>query len=627
MNLKTAFSALCGFLTVAQAMSTQEGSAAADLEPRQLQQNKNSDNCAVSGEIWCKLNKDGSDCAKINVRKDLCGPETVTMYYKYCNNDDDQIIFDQVETYAELYEGGRISIGHEIPLPAKECRTIEQTGIVNTCFRSRVNADLELEGWKGSVLNFGNYCHEYIHYFPEVKTFTLAPLPTPVLVFSWRLIPSSLICTIRGTNELCQDYLDRLTDPAGCEVDMDFSFRIENTGTACGSINKVSTSVNGDLGTDISVSNLNFCPGNTLTLTDGRDDVSICDLKGLEIPFRVFVDDQSGSFGLDIISFPQGNTLEPADYEIISLKCEVTNGNNVAMSCADYIAVRKQQNLPCRTNVTFKSRIKNTSTSSCIDISDVGISIGGPIGDSTLNINSWSAAKKNFCANENPLQLRKKYNNVNLCWYAGESVDYEVTLNGSPSLTRGRDISFPESNNDTPSPVPPGTTPSPVPPMTTPSPVPPNTDAKCLQKPESITFNFDQRTCEMSSNSQITRTRKIRRRLHHNGGNGKGSNKNKNKQCRACDDRCSFEQLATNPTIYFFEKTHNGRIELHSEVVTPGTPISFSPTEMPDCLEVEIRDAEKRYQTVSFDVTCSANAELFIGDTFGAITIAGLDDC
>jgi len=294
------------------------------------------------------------------------------------------------------------------------------------------------------------------------------------------------------------------------------------------------------------------------------------------------------------------------------------------MTCADYIAAKDEQSLPCRVSPVFRSVIRNRETSAdkCFEITeDIGLQIDGPIGSSTLDVGQWGVNKKEFCGGEEgeDLVLKKKFVNINLCWYAGKSVDYVVTLNPSTGagFSSGTDISFPEPNSVSGS-----SAPSPIP-----SPAVPPPATQCYSKPESITLDFAQRTCDESSNSQVGRRRQLRRRLSHGG--GKGSQRNGGQCSATCKDKCSFEQLVENPTIYVYEKTRNSRYELHSQEYT-GDAFTFhpDPDEMPDCLEIEIRDSNnKKYQTVSFDVTCSENAELRVGDTFGAITIAGFNAC
>ena len=152
---------------------------------------------------------------------------------------------------------------------------------------------------------------------------------------------------------------------------------------------------------------------------------------------------------------------------------------------------------------------------------------------------------------------------------------------------------------------------------------------KCSSKPESIEFKLAKKECRDSRNSQVGRTRTLRRRLDHNQrqlGKG-GRSKKSNGRCSAsCSEKCPIESLDLNTAkVTFYEKTRYGRELVGSST---GKTIKFHPFEMPDCLEVEISDAVgKKYQVLSLDVTCGASAELSVNDSFGALTIEDFDSC
>ena len=149
--------------------------------PRKLQVSNKNRNCDFTGEISCVVKSDQSDCADIYVRKDLCNVVPIRMNYTYCNEETDpanQIILLPSLTFAELYETDRITLD-TTPLQPGTCRSVFQDGLVDTCVRKRINADMKLEGWKIFRRNYGAYCHIYRHYFPKVTTWTLNPTPAP----------------------------------------------------------------------------------------------------------------------------------------------------------------------------------------------------------------------------------------------------------------------------------------------------------------------------------------------------------------------------------------------------------------------------------------------------------------
>ena len=135
--------------------------------------------CALSGSISCTVIADNSDCMDIGpIRKDLCGEIPIRMEYTYCNGETlpaNKILILPKLSFLDLYEENTQSLAHT-EIPAGQCKSTFQNGIVDTCVRGRVNAELEVEGWKEFEMNYGNYCHIYVHYFPKIEKVP-APLP------------------------------------------------------------------------------------------------------------------------------------------------------------------------------------------------------------------------------------------------------------------------------------------------------------------------------------------------------------------------------------------------------------------------------------------------------------------
>lgn len=180
MKLKILFLALASSTVQADLMQTNETfSFALEDQSRGLEKSKN-ENCNISGEISCKVIGDNRDCRDLNIRKDKCKELPIMMNYTFCNNQQlpaEKVIIIPSLSFQSLYEKrNRLSFA---TLPAGTCKSELRRGVVDTCTRNRVNADMKLEGWKSFTENFGNYCHLYKHYFPRINRFTLAPTPSP----------------------------------------------------------------------------------------------------------------------------------------------------------------------------------------------------------------------------------------------------------------------------------------------------------------------------------------------------------------------------------------------------------------------------------------------------------------
>jgi hypothetical protein len=131
-------------------------------------------NCNFTGEITCTVvDEQKTDCADMNIRKDLCSEVTILLKYTYCNQEtdpNDKIMIIPSLTYADLYTSNKFQLNTD-PLHPGKCRNYVQTGKVDTCKRNRVNAAMEIEGWKRFKNNYGSYCHIYKHYFPLINKY------------------------------------------------------------------------------------------------------------------------------------------------------------------------------------------------------------------------------------------------------------------------------------------------------------------------------------------------------------------------------------------------------------------------------------------------------------------------
>ena len=286
-------------------------------------------------------------------------------------------------------------------------------------------------------------------------------------------------------------------------------------------------------------------------------------------------------------------------------------------SCSDYIKTRKQLGLPCEVNVIYQSRIRNVGDT-CVEIESVQKGVDSKAYQ--INTNNWTDEKKNFCDGEKIL-LRKPAPKVDLCSFASEEIDFEVTLmgTGGESLVDFGSILFSGPNSDTSAPV--------VAPTTAPS--------KACSTPEGFSFKLNRSLCGMSSNSQPIGSTN-RRRLSHR---GKGSSKKNPVTCAGCVDH--YEKVTTmDPppfvTVYAKDCENNSRTTMlkkgsmkffddpGNHNTNPPTFI-FEPGTMPDCVLIEIREISNGYarkaQTVSFDTTCLNGNRLSVGDSFGAVEI------
>ena len=209
MKLKTLLLVVASSTVQADLMQTNETFAfALEDQSRGLQQSRNQD-CNISGEISCKVIGDNRDCRDLNIRKDKCKMLPIRMNFTFCNNQQlfaDKIVILPSLSFQSLYEKRtRLSFA---TLPAGTCKSELRRGVVDTCTRNRVNADMKLEGWKRFRQNYGNYCHLYKHYFPKINKFTLAPTQSPLPAPSFSVITKCFLEDVKGSKNFvvkCDD--------------------------------------------------------------------------------------------------------------------------------------------------------------------------------------------------------------------------------------------------------------------------------------------------------------------------------------------------------------------------------------------------------------------------------------
>ncbi len=147
-------------------------------------------------------NENRTDCKDLIIQMDECEKLPVLMNYTFCNHEvlaADQIIVLPSLSYTDLYEQDRKRLVIST-LPAGQCRSQMKAGIVDTCTRNRVNADMKLEGWKKFRRNYGHYCHVYKHYFPLIRKV----LPRP----SFEVVTLCYVESVKGNGDFtvpCDD--------------------------------------------------------------------------------------------------------------------------------------------------------------------------------------------------------------------------------------------------------------------------------------------------------------------------------------------------------------------------------------------------------------------------------------
>ena len=285
-----------------------------------------------------------------------------------------------------------------------------------------------------------------------------------------------------------------------------------------------------------------------------------------------------------------------------NFRCEIFN-SNPKRSCADYIKFQQQENLPCVTDIVYRAKIENTGDT-CFEINKLKLGVGSNL--FKINVKNWAPEKKDFCPNEKKLNLKKKVLDADLCQLANQEVDVKVVAidDSGFELNDSGSIQFPKPNSVTPAPAP----------------------FLCTTKPNSITIKLNRDVCANSSNSQgIKRTRKLK----HNS-KGKGSTP-KTCECEECiDHSIDITSMAAPPMVIISKKNTDGStMELFKGDIEFSTDFVFTPPTMPDCLQIDIREKDGVYtresQIVGFDVTCSVESPLNVGDTFGAVEIVKIN--
>ena len=221
-------------------------------------------------------------------------------------------------------------------------------------------------------------------------------------------------------------------------------------------------------------------------------------------------------------------------------------------------------------------------------------------------MNNWMPEKKNICPNEK-LNLNKKVLGFDLCALANREVDVQVIATDKTGFKVDDlgSISFPKPNSVIPVPAP----------------------TSCTSKPNSITIKLNRDVCADCLNSQgIKKSRK----LNHQRKKGKGTQP-ESCECKECHDgKIDITSMAAPPLVIISKKNTDGStMELFKGEIDFSTDFVFTPPSMPDCIQVEIREVDGKYtrqaQVVGFDMTCSADSPIYIGDTFGAVEIVKIN--
>ena len=208
--------------SVTEAQDLHEDTMTFEPNARSLQ-NSSNQGCSLSGTISCIVLSDNSDCEDIVVRKDLCQTVPIVMKYTYCNEEVlsfNKIVIFPSNTYANLYGINRIRLDSSDLQPG-QCRSIYQSGEVDTCTRSRVNAEMKVEGWKQYINNYGSYCNLYKHYFPRLIKYTKSPTSAPIYLYpNFTLVLRCYLETTRGgkmfsvpCDQLSSDYFFKSAQP------------------------------------------------------------------------------------------------------------------------------------------------------------------------------------------------------------------------------------------------------------------------------------------------------------------------------------------------------------------------------------------------------------------------------
>lgn len=293
----------------------------------------------------------------------MCGTLPVVLNYTFCNDevfDENRIKLLPSITYGALYNSNRIGLGTS-DLAAGKCRTVFQYGEVDTCTRKWVNAEMKIEGWRGFIGNYGNYCFLYKHYFQRITTFTSEPTTAPIktfdttnpsntasespsasssmmptsalshlpsmtptalktlppstsstLEFIWRLMPS-ISCVIDGTNQSCGDYVSTLSSstPEACHLDVAYRYEVTNIGEICEIIVNATAIIDDEQVISLPVDDWTFCPEDVVILKEIRNE-NLCDMAGNEVGVKLTLNEVDGSPGESFIAFPDRNSVTSA---------------------------------------------------------------------------------------------------------------------------------------------------------------------------------------------------------------------------------------------------------------------------------------------------------------------------
>jgi hypothetical protein len=115
---------------------------------------------------------------------------------------------------------------------------------------------------------------------------------------------------MQETGKSCEEYMSDLpTEIESCKVAVEYGYTVENIGGLCRQITAVVATIDDTHASSKPVSNWNFCPEDIETISDKRDQEDLCDMAGDDIKFDLALNDEDGSPGDTIYTFPLPGAL------------------------------------------------------------------------------------------------------------------------------------------------------------------------------------------------------------------------------------------------------------------------------------------------------------------------------
>ena len=186
------------------------GLSAIDVAPVNVA-DYDSGKCSISSSVTCEETSTGENCENLIIPIDECGTKAMTFTFKFCNNEEDNILkLFKAKTEALVEMTGIEELNND-NLPPKSCREVSVVKEINTCKRF-FSSSLRVEGKRGPNTDGSDYCYAWDFLRIFVRR---GPCEITSDVAS---------CKVDRTGEACEDFIVPQDE---CKLDEPMTFTYE----------------------------------------------------------------------------------------------------------------------------------------------------------------------------------------------------------------------------------------------------------------------------------------------------------------------------------------------------------------------------------------------------------------